>query len=74
MIHVFNEKKTELARISGLQIVNANLIDSCYLYIMEEFCDKVEEQYADDDNDNQLTEPIENENFEQESGFTAINF
>ena len=50
------------------------MIDSQYLYIMEEFCDQVLEAHADDENDNQLSEFNENENFEQESGFTAINF
>lgn len=38
-IHVFNDKRMEIARIDGLQIVSANLIDSMYLYIMEEYCD-----------------------------------
>ena len=63
-----------MARIEGLKIVSAQLIDSSYLYIMEEFCDQVFERHAEEDNDNLLSEPIENENFVQESGFTAINF
>ena len=50
------------------------MIDQSYLYIMEEFCDQVFESHADEENDNQLSDPIENDNFEQESGFTAINF
>ena len=37
-IHVFDQKN-EIARISNLRVVSANLIDSSYLYIMEEYCD-----------------------------------
>ena len=41
---------------------------------MEEFCDQVFEQHFDEDSDYGLNEKTENENFEQESGLTAINF
>ena len=50
------------------------MIDSQYLYILEEFCDQVLEAHAEEENDNQLSEFEKNENFVQESGFTAINF
>jgi len=38
-IHVYDNKKTEIHRFSGMNIRNAIVIDSSYLYFQEEFCD-----------------------------------
>ena len=75
-IHVFDQKKNEIHRFSGFDVKSAIVIDSCYMYIMEEFCDQVYSQHADPENDNQLSEEKRKQpsKYVQESGFTSVNF
>lgn len=73
-IHVFDGHRIEIARISGLNVVSASLIDSAYLYLMNEFSDKVRIRYIEPEEDSDEEEAESNsERFVQESGFTAIN-
>ena len=50
------------------------VLDSSYLYIMEDYCHSVYEQYANAESDYELSPKEENRDFQKESGFTAINF
>ena len=58
-IHVFDEKRNEIVRISGLHIITASVMDSTYVYIMEEHTDQVFVQKADPDEDYELSYPTE---------------
>lgn len=49
-------------------------MDSSYLYIMEEYCHEVFEQYASAETDYELGPELEIKDFQKNSGFTAINF
>ena len=51
-IHVYDNKKMEIYRFSGIDVKNAMVIDSSYLYFQEEFCDQVYQQQAEPENDN----------------------
>ena len=58
-IHVFDEKRNEVVRISGLNIIQASVMDSTYVYIMEEHTDQVFVQRADPDEEYELSDPTE---------------
>lgn len=75
-ISVFDPDKHEIARISNLQIGSALLLDSMYIYIMEERFGNCFEQYSDKETDWELTEPKEiiRNCSKEEEGCIAINF
>ena len=75
-ISVFDPQKHEVARISNMNIGSALLINSMYIYIMEERCGSVLEQYAYKDTDWELTKSkeIQRNCIKAEEGCISINF
>ena len=75
-ISVFDPEKHEVARISRMKIGSALLLDSMYIYIMEERHGICIEQYADKESDWELSDPkeIQRNCAKEEEGCIAINF
>ena len=75
-ISVFDPDKHEIARISNILIGSAILLDSTYIYIMEERHGTCFEQYADKESEWELSEPkeIARNCAKEEEGCIAINF
>ena len=70
----FNNEGDEVARITGLEISGAAIIDTKFLYVMQSTIHPIYEQYSTIDDDYILQPKQEIQRFDRAEGFMRINF